>query len=99
MTEYKVVGIAESPEYFSLEDEPTTIGNGKLNLFVYVEDSAFALDCCTEIKALVKGAEGENAFEDAYQDKTDTAGYCSHPCDAPCSIGIPHANAGNAPAS
>lgn len=73
VTEYKVVGIAESPEYFSLEDEPTTIGNGKLNLFVYVEDSAFALDCCTEIKALVKGAEGENTFEDAYQDKIDSA--------------------------
>lgn len=70
---YTVTGFVENPEYFSLEDEPTTVGSGKINLLVYVYDSAFALDYFTEIQASVEGADEENAFTDAYGDKIDAA--------------------------
>ncbi len=66
ITEFKVVGVAESVLYLAEDYGSTTIGNGKLSSFIFVDKDVFKMDVYTEIYI---DADTENA--DAYSDKYD----------------------------
>ncbi len=61
-----VTGIVDSAYYFSIERDRTTVGNGTLNMILYLPESAFTMDCYTGIYASVDGAAALNAFSDDY---------------------------------
>lgn len=61
-----VTGIVDSAFYFSIERDRTTLGNGTVNMILYLPESAFAMDVYTEIFASVEGAAELNAFDDDY---------------------------------
>ncbi len=65
---FTVTGIVDSPYYFSIERERTTVGSGSINMVLYVPESAFSLDCYTQILAAVDGADALNAFEEDYEE-------------------------------
>lgn len=66
---FTVVGIVDSPYYFSIERERTTVGSGTINMVLYVPESSFTLDCYTQILATVEGADSYNAFHDDYEER------------------------------
>lgn len=68
---FTVVGKCYSPRYLSFARGNTNIGNGRVDGFFYVPDTAFSLDLYTEISVSLSGAEGLSAFSDAYQDEVD----------------------------
>ncbi len=70
-TVYTVVGLARSARYFSMEKETTTVGSGFINLFVYLPESAFAMEAYPEIYLTVAGAKLQNTFDDAYWELVD----------------------------
>lgn len=47
--EYTIVGIAQSPYYMNFERGNTSIGNGKITGFFYLQEAAFDCDYYTEI--------------------------------------------------
>ncbi len=47
--EYTIVGIVQSPYYMNFERGNTSIGNGKITGFFYLEEAAFDCDYYTEI--------------------------------------------------
>lgn len=47
--EYTIVGVAESPYYLNFERGSTSIGNGSVAGFMYVNDDAFDIDYYTEV--------------------------------------------------
>ena len=70
-TAFTVVGIVTNPTYFSVDREPSTIGNGKLGAILYVNESCYALSTYTDFYITVKGAAELDAFSDEY--KSDVA--------------------------
>lgn len=66
-TEYTVVGIVRSSNYFSFEREPATVGNGTVNLVFYVLPEAFSYEVYTEIYLTVDGALAANSLGDDYE--------------------------------
>ena len=58
----------DSPYYFSIERDRTTVGSGSINMVLYVPESAFSLDCYTQILAAVEDADALNAFEEDYEE-------------------------------
>ncbi|MHB8106197.1 MAG: FtsX-like permease family protein [Candidatus Cryosericum sp.] len=70
-TAYTIVGIVTNPTYFSVDREPSTIGNGRLGAILYVNKSCYALSTYTDFYITVKGAEDLDAFSDEY--KNDVA--------------------------
>ena len=67
-----VVGIVQSPQYMSLESESTSVGNGKINMIMYVPLESYSMDVFTDLFLTVKGAKEENTFSDTYTDKIKT---------------------------
>lgn len=65
---FTVTGIVDSPYYFSIERDRTTVGSGSINMVLYVPESAFSLDCYTQILAAVEDADALNAFEEDYEE-------------------------------
>lgn len=66
---YTVTGLVRSPLYFNMERGTTTIGNGKIEGFVYLLPEGFSFDYYKE--AYVTGDITEAAFTEAYQDIID----------------------------
>ncbi len=66
--EVTVVGIASSPLYMSIEQETTTVGNGKIGLIFYMDVSAFALPAYTDILLTFSDTAAYNCFSDDYRD-------------------------------
>lgn len=69
VTEYTVVGLAQSPLYVNYERGVSTIGTGKVSAFVYIPEEDFALDAYTDIYLTVgKAHESDVApFSDKYE--------------------------------
>ena len=72
-TSFKIVGSGNSPLYFSFLRGSSTIGNGSVSGYVFVDPEAFALDVYTEIYASVEDAEDELSFTDGYDELVDEA--------------------------
>ena len=68
LSAFTVVGKVESATYFSIEREPSTVGNGTVSLIFYTGDDAFSLDVYTDLYILVDGADAQTAFTDGYED-------------------------------
>lgn len=68
ITDFKIVGIVESPIYISLESEASSVGNGKVAIALFTFKDAFSLEVYTDIFATVSGAEKLNCFTDEYRD-------------------------------
>ena len=71
-TEYEVVGIVHSANYFSFEREPASVGNGRVNLLMYLLPEDYAFTAYTEIYLTVDGALAANSLEDDYDPLVDT---------------------------
>lgn len=68
-TEFKIVGIVESPYYISFERGNSLVGSGKVGAFILVPDTAFKTDYYTDLYLKVNGTTA-NSF-DAYGDEYD----------------------------
>ena len=73
---YTVVGIVETPQYMTIESEPSTAGTGKLEILLYTWESAFALDdgVYTDLLISLNGTQNLNSFSQEYLDLTDDVG-------------------------
>ena len=71
-TEYEVVGIVHSANYFSFEREPASGGNGRVNLLMYLLPEDYAFTAYTEIYLTVDGALATNSLGDDYDPLVDT---------------------------
>lgn len=65
-TEYTVVGTVHNANYCSFEREPASVGNGTVNLVMYLRPEDFAYEAYTEIYLTVDGALEADSMEDAY---------------------------------
>lgn len=71
-TEYEVVGIVHNANYFSFEREPASVGNGRVNLLMYLLPEDYAFEAYTEIYLTVDGALTANSLGDDYTPLVDT---------------------------
>lgn len=71
-TEYEVVGIVHSANYCSFEREPASVGNGRVNLLMYLLPEDYAFTAYTEIYLTVDGALAANSLGDDYDPLVDT---------------------------
>lgn len=66
---FTAVGIVHSPYYINIERGTTSVGDGKINAFLYVPREAFAIDELTEI--YIKTKQKFDVYTDAYKDYID----------------------------
>ena len=71
VTQYTIVGLAESSYYCSIERESASVGSGTLGLILYVREDAFSLPVYSTVYLTVKGAAAKNSLQDAYTDLID----------------------------
>ena len=64
--EFEVVGIVQSAQYFSVERERSTVGNGTVGLIMYTPEESFSYDVYTDIYATVNGAKELDTFSEEY---------------------------------
>lgn len=67
-TEYKVVGMVQTPYYLSFEKGSSDIGNGKVRNFIMIPQENFKSNIFTEIFATVKDTKEINSYRDEYFD-------------------------------
>lgn len=65
--EYTVVGTAESVLYLAEDYGSTTIGDGKLSSYIYINRSSFTLDTYTEIYLTASGKQDMAAYSKDYE--------------------------------
>ena len=65
-TEFKIVGIIETPRYVSFERGQTTVGSGSLGCFIYVPDDAFSTKFYSELCVTIKDADKFDPYGDEY---------------------------------
>lgn len=71
VSEYTVVGTCSSPMYISFNRGSTNIGNGSIDLFVYVSEDSFCQEVYSQAYVTVAGAKDLTAFTEAYKDQVD----------------------------
>ena len=64
---YTIVGAGTSPLYIALSRGTSQIGNGEVNGFAIVDESAFQMDVYTEINIAVTGAKDATVFTEEYE--------------------------------
>ncbi|GHU38998.1 hypothetical protein FACS1894193_09140 [Bacilli bacterium] len=71
---FKIVGTVKSPLYFSkVHRGTTTLGDGKIDYFMYVKTSVFKQEVYSAIALTVKGAKQEMTSQTVYLDKISAA--------------------------
>ncbi len=74
ITEYKIVGIARTPQYMASSKETSNLNNLTLDTVIFVDEENFLADYYTSIYITLEGAKDYTAFSDRYKDYvTDTA--------------------------
>jgi len=74
VTEYKIVGIARTPQYMASSRETSNLNNLTLDTVIFVGEENFLADYYTSIYITLEGAKDYTAFSDRYKDYvTDTA--------------------------
>ncbi|SFB32727.1 putative ABC transport system permease protein [Acetitomaculum ruminis DSM 5522] len=68
---YKVTATVKSPLYMAVDYGSTTVGDGSLDSYIYVEKEEFDLESCTEICITVKNAGKYNGYSEKYKKKVD----------------------------
>ncbi len=69
--EFTITGKAESPLYISYQRGVTTIGDGKIDEYMYICAEDFKLPRYTELYVKADYSGTVSAFSDEFQDKTD----------------------------
>ena len=72
-TEFRITGIASSPQYISFSRGNTTIGTGHIDGFVCVSEDAFNMDVYTELYLRVRDADKATEFTEEYDEIIKTA--------------------------
>ena len=67
-TKLRVVGITKSPIYISRDRGTTTLGTGKINYYIYVNEENITSDYYTEIDIKAKGAYELSTVSDEYDE-------------------------------
>ncbi len=69
VSEYTVVGLAQSPQYVTFEKGSSAIGTGSISAFVFIPDEDFALDTYTDIYLSVGKAHSPDVepFSEEYE--------------------------------
>ncbi len=68
---YTIVGSCFIPDYLSYEKGASSIGSGKVDSFILIDQSNYKMDYYTEILIRVKGSLDVNTYSDAYFTITD----------------------------
>lgn len=71
VSEYTIVGIANTPNYLSFQMGSSNIGHGSVNNFIMIPEEDFNMDIYTEVLLTVDGAKELNSYSDEYFDVTD----------------------------
>ena len=71
VSEFTIVGIANTPNYLSFEMGSSNIGHGSINNFIMIPEEDFNMDIYTEVLLTVDGAKELNSYSDEYFDVTD----------------------------
>lgn len=66
-TQFKVVGIVQTPLYISVERGNTLVGSGKLGNYIYIPQENFIMDYHTNVFISVSGAFGYQTFSEEYR--------------------------------
>lgn len=66
--ELTVVGLASGPLYMSIQQEPTTVGTGKVELVLYVHPEAFEFEVYTDVLVCFRDTAAYNRFSGKYRD-------------------------------
>lgn len=66
---YTVVGMVNSPVYINMERGTTSLGNGRISAFIYIEPEGFCFDYYKEMYVLCQDDYG--IYTDAYEDFID----------------------------
>lgn len=67
VNQFEVVGVVQSAQYFSVERERSTVGNGTVGLIMYAPEDSFSYDVYTDIYATVNGAMELDTFSTEYE--------------------------------
>ena len=65
---YKIVGIVVSPLYFSSERPITTLGNGKVNYYIYLLDDVIKTEIFTNVYININGTKNKLTNSDDYNE-------------------------------
>lgn len=68
LREFEIVGFVRSSSYVSFQHGNTTIGDGKLDGYMYINENDFSLDVYTDVYLTLNGASELSPFEDDYKD-------------------------------
>lgn len=71
-TEYTVVGVVHNANYCSFEREPASVGNGTVELVMYLLPEDFAYEAYTEVYVTAEGALEQNSLQDEYTATVET---------------------------
>lgn len=69
--EFTIVGIVSSPLYITFERGNTTLGDGKLNFYLYLHQSAYKLEVYTDVYLLMDSSQDMDNLTDDYYDTAD----------------------------
>lgn len=75
--ECEVVGYVKSPQFFNVSLGTTTVGDGRLDGYLFLPEEDFALEVYTDVYLSLIEMQGADPFSDSYVDGTDalTAGF------------------------
>ena len=68
IVDYEVVGLVNSSLYLSVERGISTIGNGKLESFIFINYDNFQSEFITEVYLLGKNSQEENSYDNSYEE-------------------------------
>lgn len=71
ISEYTIVGTANTPNYVSFEMGSSNIGHGSINNFIMIPEEDFNMEVYTEVLLTVEGAKEINSYNDEYFEVTD----------------------------
>lgn len=71
-TELTVVGLVTSPLYMSTDTESSSVGNGSVTAFFYVDRQAFDTEIYTDFFVTLTDAAALSTFTDEYDDLVDS---------------------------
>ena len=69
--EYTIVGLCRSPLYTMYDRGTTSVGNGKLDAFIYIMPEAFDMDYDTDIYVTFEKGKDAAIYTDAYDQIMD----------------------------
>lgn len=68
---YTIVGVADSPQYFTTTRDTTSIGTGQTDAYVFLPSEVFKSDIYSAAYITVEGAAEKQAYSDAYEEVVD----------------------------